>query len=213
MKLVDVARQSETVAAAGRRGCGKTMLIALRLYIKYLKGCHIYSNTPLSFPYKRIHTLKDIEMIYYDDSNWKCLFLDDIERILHARNYKMNKSLNEILLDFGKIGCDLEFTSKGGPLSEGKYADVELRDAVDTWLMPEIVLRVHSKNPIVEAWLNTKMNFKKMNIAWIDGTLTDCGMLKPINNLLPLCGLYQTKEKVKPLEVTDNSTRIQRTTY
>jgi hypothetical protein len=208
MNLLPVARGSETIGISGKRDCGKTLFGVGLVYDKYRRGSLVFSNVSLRFPFMKVDSLADIVRIYEaDPDRRKVLFFDDVDRILHARNFSFNKNLNDILMDFGKISCDIVFCSKMGPLSEGKSVDVALRDATDKWYMPQIMPRFSHPDPMVMRWMYGDdgrggfMEFRKMNVVWVDGTLTDCGCLKPIKNLIPWCKLYNTKEKVLPLKV------------
>lgn len=120
----------------GKQGCGKDLLIVAWLYwlVKETQKT-IYSNSPLSFTYKPIRTVKDIE-----DARNGVLYLHDMDLLFNSRDFilKRNQSKQESLLELvnnmRKHGLQLI-----GSCHRPRNIDVKLRTLISYWINPRLV--------------------------------------------------------------------------
>jgi hypothetical protein len=200
-------RQQATYALCGPPGTGKTLLASLLARLWSLNEYLIYSNYHLNFVHTRVDKLDDLSAIYDAPVEVpKCLIIDDVERYLHARSYssKLTKILTNLILDMGKISCNIVCSMKMGPLDEGKSLDVSLRSMVKTWYYPNMVPVLPDYNYFSVIVNGAEICLQRMPVLCIDGLLTKVWDISIPGDLLLYAGsLYNTTERVKSLDFVE----------
>jgi ATPase family associated with various cellular activities (AAA) len=92
---------------------GKTYSAVLELFILWIKGYTIYSNTWLAFPFKKL-TLDNLFDIIEEDLNIEdnaVFFIDEIPIWLDSRcsSSKRNRIISYFLAQTGKLGNDTDY--------------------------------------------------------------------------------------------------------
>ena len=195
-KLVKLKRQSYDIGLFGKKSTGKTLILSFLGYLKYKQGATIYSNYPLNIPHKYINTLQDLNEIYKENPNKVKIFLgDDFERCFNSRNTRgqINKELNDILLDWGKINCSLYYTAK-----RSMAIDIGLRDSTSEFWFPELKQGYKSENPNINKQLKDYLNFLYINITRFDENLDTLPSIRVfrLQNIVPI---FDTQTIITPI--------------
>lgn len=165
------------IAFCGSLGAGKTLGLTWYGNLWHRRGYTIYSNYKLSYPFKPITCLEDIEDM---SEGFACL--DELWLWMDARMSatKRNKAIAQILLKSRKRDISIGFTTQAF-----RQVDVRMRHITDYLVMPELI----SKNKwcILRFFENPPMRpvlIKKFPTA-------------------PVFGMYDTKEEIGEIDEDD----------
>jgi hypothetical protein len=198
--FVKLIRTSYDIGIFGKKSAGKTILMSYLGYLHYkIYGSLIFSNYHVNYPHIRIRSIEDLNHIYDYNIRLPKVFLgDDCERWFNSRTSlrKINKELNEILLDWGKINCSLIYTAK-----RIMAMDIALRDGTCEFVFPELMLKWVSDDDDLNSLMVGYLNFLKLRCIRFND---DFEVLPDIEyyDLVGMSKLYNTVEKVDKIEIS-----------
>lgn len=139
----------------------------------------------------------DLNKIYNYDVNTKKIFLgDDFERWFSSKTAKskINKELNDILLDWGKINCSIYYTAK-----RSMAILIDLRENTSEFWFPELYLTYESKDEKINNQLKNYLNFLEINVTRYDENIEELPSLT-FTNLQNYVYLFDTTTQVQPIQ-------------
>lgn len=200
MELIKIKRKNKAIGLIGTWSKGKTLFKVWYCYLLFrFEGYIVFSNIPLKFPHILIESIEDIKKIRtdYNPDDKKIFLADDFEFWFSNRSYasKTNKSLNEILIFFGKINCDIIYSSKRGNVDIGlvlvtnEFYHLEMYN----YIFPPIEI---ISNP------EDYLNFCCIELR---GVHSDGKEIPPkyLINLDKICRLYDTQHTIDHLIISD----------
>ena len=130
----DVIQESSVWAIIGRRGHGKSALLAHIAEIDYNKGKKIVSNFYLNFPHTQM-TFEELVLLPKTLQNATVVF-DEFQVGAGARNAlrNANKSINQFITQLRKRNIILYFATQNF-----KYVDIDVRSQSDFLLNTEAI--------------------------------------------------------------------------
>lgn len=203
MNLIKLKRNTYDIGIFGKKGCGKSVLLALLGYIRFLQGYMIFSNMPLKYPYIYVDNIETINMIYKINPDIKKIFIgDDFELWFNSKIKNIVKQqLTDIMINWGKVNCSLYYSGK-----RSMAIAIELRQNTCEFWFPELLLKyiVNTKNKRFNEYMNYKLsqylNFLNIKVTRFDENIEKLPSIL-ITDLIKIVKLYDTQIMIKPFKI------------
>ena len=188
-KLVKVRRSSKDIGLFGKKGSGKSTLLSILGFLHYMVGTEVYTNYDVNFPHIEVHRLIDLMNIPFDQKR-KVFLGDDFDFWFQSRSASssVNRSLNDILMFWGKNNLSLIYTAKR-PMA----IDIGLRESTSEFW--DVQLSMNDKKDSDLPNKKEYMNYLMLYIDRFDDQFDYIGNLR-IYNLDKIIGLFDTSHKV-----------------
>lgn len=206
MKLCDIVdvddikeliRRSFDLGIFGKKNEGKGLVMStLGCLQHYYNGAIVFSNYKLNYPHVFLRSVDDIRLIYkYPKHIRKIALFDDFERSVLSRlsHSKLNITISDLLLDFGKINCSIYVD-----LKRSMALDLSIRESLNQFWFVSRRLSYKSCDPDVNEIMNKYLNFQNIYVCRYDEDLNELNSIT-FNNLHLLGCLYNTQEIISGL--------------